>query len=155
MSVAYYAKRLPKLRSRCLPNLLYAYAMRGYIALTPRELASFLHDGENAFQRAFITTQAFFESNSEVDEEEREFNLSCLAAVESRNLQGSNAQVGLALAIDLKSVQTGSEDGNQVLLVQPILWTQVEALLVAETLEAELTWYATQEIADVLPQWMK
>lgn len=129
--------------------------MRGYIALTPRELASFLHDGENAFQRAFITTQAFFESNSEVDEEEREFNLSCLAAVESRNLQGSNAQVGLALAIDLKSVQTGSEDGNQVLLVQPILWTQVEALLVAETLEAELTWYATQEIADVLPQWMK
>ena len=155
MSVGSCVKLYPKLRSRWPGNLLYAYPMRGYIALTPKELATFLADGESRFERAFITTQAFFESNSEVDEEEREFELSCHAADESRALQGTRARVGLTIAVDLKSAQTGAEDGSQVLLLAPISWTQVEALLVAETLEPELTWYATQEIADVLPQWVK
>ncbi|CAB4803724.1 MAG: hypothetical protein F2745_03345 [Actinobacteria bacterium] len=129
--------------------------MRGYIALTPNELATFLAKGESNFPRAFITTQEFFENNAEVDEEEREFELSCLAAQESRSTQGVKAQVGLALAVDLKSAQTGTEEGSQVLLLQPISWVQVEALLVAESLEPELTWYATQEISEVLPQWVK
>lgn len=129
--------------------------MRGYIALTPHELETFFAKGESNFPRAFITTQEFFENNAEVDEEEREFELSCLAAQESRNIQGVQAQVGLALAVDLKSAQTGTEEGSQVLLLQPISWVQVEALLVAESLEPELTWYATQEISEVLPQWVK
>ena len=128
--------------------------MRGYLAVTPMALGDFLAHGTHRFASAYITTRLFFQEYPEVDEEEREFELSWLAAQDSRIQQGSDESLGFVLAVDLLAAQTGSEIGNEIELLSDISWPQVESLLVAETAEAELTWYASQEIADHIRQWM-
>lgn len=128
--------------------------MRGYLAVTPAVLGEFLGRGSYRFKSAFVTTRTFFEENSEVDEEEREFELSWLAALDSRAQQGSDGNCGFVLAVDLLGAQTGNEIRNQIELLGDISWSQVESLLVAETDEPELTWYASQEIAEHIRHWM-
>ena len=128
--------------------------MRGYIAVTPELIRQFQNAGKHHFESAFITTRAFFEDNSEVDEEEREFDLSWLAAVESRAMQGSDEFLGFVLAVDITSAQAGEEIGYQIQLQSAIDWSQIESLLVAESIDVELTWYATQEISENLKIWM-
>jgi hypothetical protein len=128
--------------------------VRGYLAVTPKVLGDFLAHGTGRFASAYITTRFFFQEYPEVDEEEREFELSWLAAQDSRGQQGSDASLGFVLAVDLLGAQTGSEMGNEIELLSDISWPQVESLLVAETAEAELTWYASQEIAEHIRQWM-
>ena len=72
---------------------------------------------------------------------------------DSRIQQGLNESHGLVLAIDVTSAQVGKEIGNQIQLLSDVSWSQVESLLVSESAEPELTWYARQEIAAHLPQW--
>ena len=117
-------------------------------------MAEFLTHGIYRFGSAFVTTRSFFEENPEVDEEEWEFELSWLAAQDSRTQQRSDESLGFVLAIDLLGAQTGNEIGNQIELLSDISWSQVESLLVAETADPELTWYASQEIAEHLHQWL-
>jgi len=128
--------------------------MRAYLAVLPEQIDSLLRNGSHSFPSAFATTRLFFEENSEVDEEEREFDLSLLAAEESRNMQESDTAMGFVLAVNLTSAQSGDEDEYQVELLSDIAWSQVDAALVAETSEPELTWYASQEIADHLSPWL-
>ena len=128
--------------------------MRGYIAVTPELIGQFQSAGKFHFESAFITTRAFFEDNPEVDEEEREFDLSWLAAVESREIQGSDELLGFVLAVDITSAQAGEEIGYQIQLQSPLDWSQIESLLVAESSDAELTWYASQEISENLAGWI-
>ncbi len=128
--------------------------MRAYLAVLPTQIESLLKAGSFSFNSAFATTRLFFEENSEVDEEEREFELSLLAAQESRNLQESDQALGFVLAVNLTSKQSGDESDYQVALLSDISWDQVDAALIAESDEAELTWYASQEIAEHLPTWL-
>ena len=128
--------------------------MRAYLAVLPTLIESLLKAGSFSFNSAFATTRLFFEENSEVDEEEREFELSLLAAQESRNLQESDQALGFVLAVNLTSKQSGDESDYQVALLSDISWDQVDAALIAESDEAELTWYASQEIAEHLPIWL-
>lgn len=128
--------------------------MRGYLAVTPEVLGEFVLNGKHRFASAFVTTRSFFHENSEVEEEEREFELSWLAAQESRTQQGSEESLGFVLAVDLLTAQTGDEHGNQIKLLSDVSWSQVESLLVAETAEPELTWYASQEIPEHIKQWI-
>jgi len=129
--------------------------VRGYLAVTPTALGEFFAHGSYRFRSAFVTTRLFFQENPDVDEEEREFELSLLAAQDSRMQQGSDESLGFVLAVDLSGAQTGNEIGNQIELLTDISWPQVESLLVAETAEPELTWYASQEIAEHIRHWMK
>ena len=128
--------------------------MRAYLAVLPEQIDSLLRNGTYGFSSAFATTRLFFEENSEVDEEEREFELSLLAAQESREIQESEDAQGFVLAVNLTSTQSGAEDEYQVELLSDIAWSQVDAALIAESLELELTWYASQEIAEHLPEWL-
>ena len=117
-------------------------------------LGDFLAHGTYRFATAYITTKLFFQEYPEVDEEEREFELSWLAAQDSRSQQASNMSVGFVLAVVFLGAQTGTEIGNEIELLSDISWSQVESLLLAETADAELTWYASQEIAAHIRQWM-
>ena len=128
--------------------------MRAYLAVLPEQIDSLLRNGTYGFSSAFATTRLFFEENSEVDEEEREFELSLLAAQESREIQESEDAQGFVLAVNLTSTQSGAEDEYQVELLSDIAWSQVDAALIAESLELELTWYTSQEIAEHLPEWL-
>lgn len=128
--------------------------MRGYLAVTPKGLSDFYSSGNIDAAKAFATTRYFFEEYPEVDEEEREFELSWLAALESRALQGSDESLGFVLALNLTSKQTGEEIGNTVSLLTLVEWSQVDSLLVAESADAEMSWYASQEIETQLAQWI-
>jgi hypothetical protein len=127
--------------------------VRGYIPVKPLALAEFIADGTYRFSTAYVTTKVFFHENSEIDEEEREFELSWLAAQDSRRQQGFEESYGFVLAVDLTTSQVGVEIGYQIELLSDISWSQVNSLMVAESSELELTWYASQEIAENIHQW--
>ncbi|MDP1719650.1 MAG: hypothetical protein Q8L08_01435 [Candidatus Nanopelagicaceae bacterium] len=127
--------------------------MRAYLAVTTDELSALLEKGSFPFRTAFILTTEFAQVNSELDEEELEFELSWNAAQASRGGQKSPQSMGFVLAVDLAHDQVGDTTGDQVQLLSEIAWSQVESILVSESEEPELTWYASQELAIYLPAW--
>ena len=129
--------------------------MRGYLALTPDELAQLLGDGEISIDTAFVPTGQFKSSNPELGEEESEYILSLLAAEDSISYQGDSAKFSFVLAVDLEALQIGQESEVEVDLTSPIKFSQADCLFVgtADDNDGELTWYAAQEIANELPNW--
>ena len=127
--------------------------MRGYLAITPDELAELIKDGEISIETAFIPTNSFKAANSDLGEEESEYILSLLAADDSLSYQGESAKFSFALAVDLEDSQLGSELDVEVNLTSPVRFSQADCLFVGEvnSEEGELTWYAAQEIALHLP----
>jgi len=129
--------------------------MRGYLALTPDELAELLGDGEISIDTAFVPTAQFKSANQDLGEEESEYILSLLAAEDSIAYQGESAKFSFALAVDLTDSQIGQESEVEVNLTSPIKFSQVDCLFVGDASvdDGELTWYAAQEIAIHLPSW--
>ena len=129
--------------------------MRGYVAITPDELAELIKDGEISVETAFIPTKSFKAANSDLGEEESEYILSLLAADDSLSYQGESAKFSFALAVDLEDAQLGTELDVEVNLTSPIKFSQADCLFVGDlnSEEGELTWYAAQEIALHLPSW--
>ena len=129
--------------------------MRGYLALTPDELAQLLGEGEISVDTAFVPTNQFKSINPELGDEESEYILSLLAAEDSISYQGDSAKFSFVLAIDLEASQIGQESEVEVNLLSPIKFGQVDCLFVgdADTDDGELTWYAAQEIAIQRPNW--
>lgn len=129
--------------------------MRAYIAITPSELQRFIAEGTFHAAHASIVVS---DDSSDVlttsdDQEELEFETSWKTAEESRAMQSPDA-LGLVLAVDLAKEQIGEVQGNHVSLLSNILWPQVQSLLLAESEEPELSWFAAQEIPTYLPQWL-
>ena len=129
--------------------------MRGYLALTPDELAQLLGDGEISIETAFVPTSQFRIINPELGEEESEYILSLLAAEDSVSYQGDSAKFLFVLAVDLEESQIGQESEVEVNLTSPIKFSQADCLFVGDVKadDGELTWYAAQEIAIQLPNW--
>jgi len=130
--------------------------MRGYLAVTPDELAQLITDGELDIETAFVPTGSFKRANPDLGEEESEYILSLLAADDSLSYQGDAAKFTFALAVDLEASQIGTETEVEVNLTAPIKFSQADCLFVgeAEAEDGELTWYAAQEIAANLPNWL-
>jgi len=130
--------------------------MRAYVAITPIELQDFFNSSSFKATKALIVDQSNsenLESNSETIEE-LEFESSWEAALQSRAMQASPDALGLVLAVDLDDEQVGVIEGNQVGLLSNLSWSQVQSLLLAESDEPELSWFAAQEIPTYLPQWL-
>lgn len=127
--------------------------MRAYLAVTTEELSALLEKGSFPFRSAFILTTEFAQTNPELDEEELEFQLSWIAAQASRNGGEASRSLGFVLAVDLANNQIGDSMGEQIELLSEVTWSQVESVLVSESEEPELTWYASQELAIYLPAW--
>jgi len=130
--------------------------MRGYLALTPDELAQLVNDGELTIETAYVQTSHFKAANPDLGEEESEYILSLLAADDSLAFQGDSAKFTFALAIDLEAAQIGEEAEFEVGLKSPIKFSQTDCLFVGEagSDEGELTWYAAQEIANEIKHWI-
>lgn len=130
--------------------------MRAYVPITPVELQNFLNDGEFEVTEALIVEPGALAAAQldEAEQEELEFERSWHAALISKGRQGSEATSGFVLAADLKSEQAGKIEGDHVALLSKLEWTQVQSLLVAESEEPELSWFAPQEIATYLSKWL-
>ncbi len=130
--------------------------MRAYVPITPAELHDFLTNGEFAVTDVLIVEPGALAAAEpdETEQEELEFERSWNAALISRERQGSEKSFGLVIAAELKDEQAGKIDGDHVALLSKLEWTQVQSLLVAESEEAELSWFAPQEIAMHLSKWL-
>ena len=130
--------------------------MRGYLALTPEELAQLLEESQISIDTAFVPTGQFKSMNPDLGEEESEYILSLLAAEDSISYQGDSAKFSFVLAVDLEVAQTGDESEVEVNLTSPIKFSQADCLFVgdAKDEDGELTWYVAQEIAIHLPSWL-
>ena len=129
--------------------------MRAYVVITPTELQDFIDSGSFKASKALIVTQSqsdVLESDSETLEE-LEFESSLQAAMQSRAIQGPDA-LGMVLAVELVADQVGTIEANHVEVLADLSWSQVQSLLLAESEEPELSWFAAQEIPTYLPQWL-
>jgi hypothetical protein len=94
--------------------------MRAYLPLTIDEVKEFYLQKTFAPEIIYAPTIKFITANPELDEEEAEYEISMIAA---------RASGGFVIAVEL---------------------AEKEALFVYDSIEDELTWYATQEIGDYL-----
>jgi hypothetical protein len=127
--------------------------MRGYIPVVPTEIDEFASAGIFRPPHAFAMTSNFQRDNVGEDHEELEFRLSYLAALDSRERLGF--EVGYVLALDLEESQLGNEFGDTIELIAEVRWSQVESILLLESEEDELTWFARQEVEGELPRWLR
>lgn len=130
--------------------------MRGYLAVTPAELAQLLTDGEIEVNSAYVPTSQFQAANPELGEEEAEYILSLLASEDSVEIQEGNPTRSFVLAVDLNPENLGQESEVEIEVTSPIKINQVDCLFVgaAGSEDGELTWYALQEIEAELPSWV-
>lgn len=125
--------------------------MRGYLPVTVSEVESFLKDGTLDVDQLYAPTIKFITANSDLNEEEREYTLSLLAAEEAIEIQeGSFAFI---LALEIPQDQISSEDEVLITLKEKARWSQVECLFLVTDDGEDLTWFATQEIAENLDKW--
>lgn len=130
--------------------------MRAYVGVSPSELELFFNAGSFSALRAVIVDLQGGEGIGSIsaEQEELEFQCSWEAAIESRENQENPDAIALVLAVDLEEEQIGQIQGNRVKILSALSWSQVESLLVADSQEQELSWFAAQEISSYLPQWL-
>lgn len=127
--------------------------MRTYLAIRHSELESFILTLSMQVDELFAPTSDFLVENDECDSEELEYLLSVSAGEKALKLRSSQTSPGLVLAIDIDYNQIELESADTVTLNSPINWEQVQCALLAYEGEEELTWFATQEIADEMAGW--
>jgi len=128
--------------------------MRCYISVIPDEVREFLSTGQLSVSTAMTVTQTRADENPEADEEELEFDVSVIAAKMSKLRQASEHSRGFVLALEVPASKTGTMSEEGVNLVEPLQWSYVEAILVSDSEEEELSWYAPQEAQVHLASWL-
>jgi len=127
--------------------------MRTYLAISHSELESFISTLTMQVEALFSPTSDFLINNDDCDSEELEYLLSIAAGEKALGLRESKLAPGLVLAIEIDYNQVEKEYSDSLTLNSPIRWDQVQCALLAYDGEDELTWFATQEIADELVNW--
>ncbi|CAB4677205.1 unannotated protein [freshwater metagenome] len=127
--------------------------MRTYLAISHSELESFISILTMEVETLFAPTSDFLIDNDDCDSEELEYLLSVAAGEKALKLRESTLAPGLVLAIEIDYNQVDQESADSLTLNSPIRWDQVQCALLAYEDEDELTWFATQEIADELASW--
>ena len=113
--------------------------MRAYLATTPKEIRELLSVGSAVFSEYLTPDQ--FEFSVEVGDEEREDLIAQLASDDSEELNSGKSS--FVLAVDLDDSQLDAEKLE-------ITFNQVAALMVGK----ELSWFAPEEIAFELDNWI-
>jgi len=127
--------------------------MRTYLALSHSQLESFISALSMQVETLFAPTSDFLIDNDDCDSEELEYLLSVSAGAKALELRDSRLAPGLVLAIEIDYNQVDQEGADSLTLNSPVRWDQVQCALLAYDDEDELTWFATQEIADELASW--
>lgn len=123
--------------------------MRGYLPISIDALNSFHKSQTLKVERAFAGTVKYLTNNSDLDDEEIEYQLSLLAAQLALKSQPS-----VILAIEISADQIGAHLEDSVELIKPVRWENVQCAFECSQVDEELTWFATQEIADQLQKWL-
>jgi len=115
--------------------------MRAYLAMSIDQVRDFYAQKKFLTEIVYAPTIKFVTENPELDEEEAEYEISMIAARKSD---------GYVIALEVTDKQISQHLEETVVLHEPAIWDNVEALFVYDSKDDELTWYATQEIGDYL-----
>ena len=115
--------------------------MRAYLPLTIDEVRDFYLQKTFMPKVVYAPTIKFITANPELDEEEAEYEISMIAA---------RASGGFVIAVELAEKEVSKHNEETIEILNQIIWDNIEALFVYDSVDDELTWYATQEIGDYL-----
>ena len=128
--------------------------MRAYLPISHADLSNFLTSQSLQAKEVFAATDFYINENLDCDEEEIEYLLSVSAGEKALELRSSMTAPGLVLAIELEDSQCGQSVENVLTLIAPLTWSQVQCALLIYPDDDELVWFATQEIAPELVNWI-
>ena len=125
--------------------------MRAYVGLTFEEVSALISGDPLKIEILFAATAEFVATHSELDEEEREFILTMLAAEESLDLREEG--FGFVLAGDVPAHVIIEEGADSIKVSGEINRDWAACIFLVSPDGEDLTWYAIQEVENLLPSW--
>jgi hypothetical protein len=125
--------------------------MRAYVGLTYKEVSALISGDPLTIEILFAATAEFVLTHADLDEEEREFILTMLAAEESLEL--CEAGFGFVLAVDVPAHTITEEGADSIKVSAEITRDWAACIFLVSPDGEELTWYAIQEVENLLPSW--
>jgi len=129
--------------------------MRGYVAMTAKEVAEFLVTGTFDVSDVYAPTSQFIVDHQDLDDEEIEYTLSMVAAEDSIEMKSETSGTACVLAFEVPAESISESHDMSISLSAPLQWENVECLFEVSDDGEDLTWFATQEIEANLPTWLK
>jgi hypothetical protein len=129
--------------------------MRGYVAMTAKEVAEFLVTGTFDVSDVYAPTSQFIVDHQDLDDEEIEYTLSMVAAEDSIEMKSETSGTACVLAFEVPAESISESHDMSISLSAPLQWENVECLFEVSEDGEDLTWFATQEIEANLPTWLK
>jgi hypothetical protein len=127
--------------------------MRSYVGVSVDELESLLASTSISLPVLFAPTAEFMATYSDLGEEEQEFILTMLAADESLELREEGQ--GYVLAVEVPDSQIAEMGADSISIDVPIELEWIACIFLVSPDGEELTWFAIQEVASMLPSWRK
>jgi hypothetical protein len=127
--------------------------MRSYAGVSVDELEALLASTSISIPTLFAATSEFIATHSELGEEEHEFILSMLAAEESLELDEGGH--GYVLAVEVPDSLIKEMGADSISIEAPIALDWVACIFLVSPDGEDLTWFAIQEVASMLPSWRK
>jgi predicted glycoside hydrolase/deacetylase ChbG (UPF0249 family) len=125
--------------------------MRAYAGLTYDEVRSLFSSQALEIETLFAATPEFISTHSELDEEEREFILSMLAAEESIELREEG--FGFVLAAEIPTDLIDEQGADSITISSAVSRDWAACIFLVSPDGEELTWFAIQEVEEHLPTW--
>ena len=129
--------------------------MRGYVAMTAKEVHEFLASGNFDVSDIYAPTSQFIVDNQDLDDEEIEYTLSMVAAEDAVEMKTSDSGSACVLAFEIPANIISESHDMSVSLSAPLQWENVDCLFEVSSDGEELTWFATQEIAENIQGWLR
>jgi len=129
--------------------------MRGYVAMTAKEVQEFLASGTFDVSDIYAPTSQFIVDNQDLDDEEIEYTLSMVAAEDALDMKTADSGAACVLAFEIPATIISESHDMSVSLSAPLVWENVDCLFEVSGDGEELTWFATQEIAENIQGWLR
>lgn len=129
--------------------------MRVYLGTTADELQDFLRDGTLDIPEVYAPTPIYSATHPEMDEEEIEYSLSILAAEDALEFVDDQSGAAIVIALEVVEEQLGTFDEISAEVISPLNWSSVEAVFLVGEDSEDLTWFAPQEAAVSIPEWLQ
>jgi len=128
--------------------------MRGYVAMTAKEVQEFLASGTFDVSDIYAPTSQFIVDNQDLDDEQIEYTLSLVAAEDAVEMKTVESGSACVLAFEIPANIISESHDMSVSLSAPLQWENVDCLFEVSSDGEELTWFATQEIAENIQGWL-
>ena len=128
--------------------------MRGYLAMTAKEVQEFIDTQHFDVSDIYAPTSTFISLNPDLDEEEIEYTLSMVAAEDAMDMKSADSGKAIVLAFELPANIIAEMHEMSVSLSTALTWDLIQCAFEVSNDGEELTWFATQEIAQQIQNWL-